>query len=207
MKSGTRSMGDARYASSSASRTRTSRGKVRSAASRGSSRSTSGSSRSTSPASPPRGRTIISATISATQASSTPVPIAIRMSHHMRTPLFGWVCHAQPRRAGQLRCLGGGRVVVSGLGGDGRVLKGRQRGAALFDRLTGRQAAAGGEVVAGGDLGEPLSEPVQVRLGLLHLRIGGPPARRLLLQFRQQLRGALDDLGVLRVPLGVELGD
>jgi hypothetical protein len=59
---------------------------------------------------------------------------------------------------------GGGRVLASGLGGDGRILKGSQGGAAVFHRLPGRRAAAGGEVVAGGDLGEPLLEPVQVRL-------------------------------------------
>jgi hypothetical protein len=97
-------------------------------------------------------------------------------------------------RVGCLAGQGGGLELGQGLG-------------AALDRGAGLGAAGGGEVVTGGDLGQPGAEPVQVGLGLLDLGIGRAATVALVGQLAFQFGEALQQLGVLGVPGRLEVGD
>ena len=70
---------------------------------------------------------------------------------------------------------------------------------AAFDRGAGLAAVGGGEVVPGGDLGQPGAEPFQVGLGLLDLGVGGAATGALVCQFAFELGEAFQQPGVLGV--------
>ncbi|HTM84971.1 MAG TPA: hypothetical protein VL179_08725 [Mycobacterium sp.] len=93
-----------------------------------------------------------------------------------------------------------------GVGGQGCCLECCQRGAAGDNCLVGGVPTRGAEVVACLDLGHPTFEPFQVGLGLFHLGVGDPVPGRLRIKFGQQRRRPFDDLGILDVTFGVELG-
>ncbi len=125
--------------------------------------------------------------------------------------------HAQeqipPERPGHRRSATLNRRRFTGRGGfrcfsaQCGVLERGQLGCGLLDGVAGGLAAGRDEVVAGGDLGQPRAESLQVGFGLLDLGVGDVPASVFVGQFLPQLRQPFQDLGVFGVAGGVELGD
>ena len=163
------------------------------------SRNASGRILRASRSSPPRGRRIAKAITKATQASRTALATPTARSHHNEPVTIG----PPPVAAAALRPA----WRRMGFGVQRSLFEVLQIGGRPVDGTPGGLSTPGGEVVAGGDLGQPASEALQVGFGLLDLGVGCPTTGALLGQFLAQRGDAFEDLGVFGVAGGVELLD